>query len=393
VEVALSAARGERKSLVDYLLSNNNELKRVAMGNANLTMDQFRERADQVTGGSGSLASTIARLEGDVQSLSRELASTQERLDRNQADLNAEYARIEQIEASALATADEANDRVEAYRREVAELRAQVEAFENRTSRSVTSDRDQYRANLRDRDQRISELNQQILVLRDQVRRLRGETNDNRVTPLDEYALVDGEVAAVQAGDDVVVITLGREDKLVIGMTFSVFDSPSAIRPTESGDYLPGKAVIEVIGMEESSARCRVVRGSRGNPVVVGDVIANPVYDPDKTYNFVVFGNFDVDRDGVATPFERDQLVAVIERWGGDVIDDISGDLDFLVLGRRPEDPIQPAPNAPRVVYDEYLRLKNRVDRYNELFEQASASSIPVLNENRLRTLIGEFPR
>ena len=106
-----------------------------------------------------------------------------------------------------------------------------------------------------------------------------------------------------------------------------------------------------------------------------------------------MFGNFDVDRDGVATPFERDQLVAIIERWGGEVIDDISGDLDFLVLGRRPEDPIQPAPNAPRVVYDEYLRLKNRVDRYEQLFDAASASSIPVLNENRLRTLIGELPR
>jgi hypothetical protein len=190
-----------------------------------------------------------------------------------------------------------------------------------------------------------------------------------------------------------VVITLGREDKLVIGMTFSVFGSASAIRPTESGEYLPGKAVIEVIGMEESSARCRVIRASRGNPVVAGDVIANPVYDPDKVYNFVVFGNFDVDRDGVATPFERDQLVAIIERWGGEVIDDISGDLDFLVLGRRPDDPLQPAPNAPRAVYDEYLRLKNRVDRYEQLFNAASASSIPVLNENRLRTLIGELPR
>ena len=90
---------------------------------------------------------------------------------------------------------------------------------------------------------------------------------------------------------------------------------------------------------------------------------------------------------------EWHEAVALIERWGGEVIDDITGDLDFLVLGERPDAPLQPAPNAPRVVYDEYLRLKNRVDRYEELFEAASASSIPVLNQNRLRTLIGELPR
>lgn len=393
VEVALGAARAERQSLVDYLLTTNSELKRIATGNASMGIEQFRDRADQLTGGSGSLASTISRLEGQVDSLTRELASAEGRLATELANIASEKERVAQLEANAKATAAEATDRVGDYRREVEALRAQVEGFEDRTRRSVASDLAEYRGNLRDRDGRIAELNQQILVLRDQVRRLRGETDDNRIAPLDEYALVDGEVAAIQQGEDLVVITLGRDDKLVIGMTFSVYSTPSSIRPTESGEYLPGKAVIEVISMEASSARCRIIKSSRGNPVVAGDVIANPVYDPDKTYNFVVFGNFDADGDGVSTPFEREALVAVIERWGGEVIDDISGDLDFLVLGARPEEPLQPAPNAPRVVYDEYLRLKNRVDRYEELFEAASASSIPVLNQNRLRTLLGELPR
>jgi hypothetical protein len=85
--------------------------------------------------------------------------------------------------------------------------------------------------------------------------------------------------------------------------------------------------------------------------------------------------------------------VAIIERWGGEVIEEITGDLDFLVLGRKPNEPLQPAPNAPRAVYDEYLRQQNRVERYEQLFDEATASSIPVLNENRLRTLIGELPR
>ena len=35
--------------------------------------------------------------------------------------------------------------------------------------------------------------------------------------------------------------------------------------------------------------------------MVSGDVIANAVYDPKKSYRFVVFGAFDTDGDGVAT--------------------------------------------------------------------------------------------
>lgn len=397
VQAALRLSREDRdsKSLVDYLLRENNEIARIATGSTNLTADQVRQRVTSVADNdSVALTQVVTRLESEIARRDAELASAQERLDRLQADINAEMARISAVEQSAQATAAEATGRVGGYRDEVEGLRGRVEGFEQRVQREIASDRGEYQSNLRDRDDQIAELNQQVLALQDQVRRLRGEGGSDSVKPQDEFALVDGEIAAVTPSDNSVVITLGRRDKLVIGMLFSVYSSAAEIRPAPGTSvYSPGKAVIEIIGMDESSARCRVVRASRGNPVIVGDVIANPVYDPDKTYNFVVFGEFDVNRDGNATPYERDALVAVIERWGGEVIDDISGDLDFLVLGRRPSEPLQPAPNAPRPIYEQYLREKAAVDRYQSLFDEASNASIPVLNENRLRTLIGEFPR
>jgi hypothetical protein len=395
VQTALAAARSQRKSLVDHLLTDYRAVKRIATGNGDLTLEQVRSRVTELTGSDAeALTQTVTRLQSTLAGREADLANTQQRLARLQADIDAELVRIRTVEASAQQTAAEANDRVGDYRQGVDDLRSRVEGFEQRVQREVDTARARFQQEVRDRDNRIADLNQQLLVLRDQVRRLRGEAVSNSIAPLDEYALVDGEVAAIEPADNIVVITLGRRDKLVIGMTFSVFGTASEIRPAgPAGEYAPGKAVVEVISIDETSARCRVVRASRGNPVVVGDVIANPVYDPTKTYNFVVFGNFDVNRDGDATPYERDALVAIIERWGGKVIDEISGDLDFLVLGRRPVDPLEPAPNAPRAVFDEYLRLKARVDRYEQLFDAASASSIPVLNENRLRTLIGEFPR
>jgi len=395
VRTALSEARAARKSLVDHLLQKNNRLTTIAAGSPDLTVEQVASRVEDLTGSATTpLTQTVTRLQSELANREQELASAEERLDRLQADINAELERIRAVEQSAQATAAEATDRVGGYRNEVEDLRSRVEGFEQRVQREIDTDRAEFQEEIADRDQQISELKDRILVLQDQIRRLRGEGTTDRVKPLDEYALVDGEVAAVSPSENEVVITLGQDDKLVIGMTFSVYGTASEIRPANgANDYAPGKAVIEVIGMDDSSARCRIIRSSRGNPVVVGDVIANPVYDPEKTYNFVIFGNFDMNRDGVATPFERDALVAVIENWGGEVIDEITGDLDFLVLGERPIEPPVPAPNAPRVVYEQYLREKNLSERYRALFEAARASSIPVLNENRLRTLIGEFPR
>ena len=67
----------------------------------------------------------------------------------------------------------------------------------------------------------------------------------------------------------------------------------------------------------------------------------------------------------------------------------LSGEVDFLVLGSRPVVPPQPSADAPVAVVQEFIRLRNIAREYDKLFEQAAATSIPVLNENRLRTLIG----
>ena len=56
----------------------------------------------------------------------------------------------------------------------------------------------------------------------------------------------------------------------------------------------------------------------------------------------------------------------------------------------RPQD--VPGPDAPWEVLQEYVRLQRIVKRYDELFDRAIASSIPVLNENRLYTLLGSIP-
>jgi len=221
---------------------------------------------------------------------------------------------------------------------------------------------------------------------------LRG-TSEDALKPKDEFALVDGNIIEIRPTAGEVVIDLGRRDKVVLGQTFSVYrDGADKSPDLDSGEYNDGKAVIEIVDIRPDTSRARIVRESRGNPIVRGDIIANPVYDPKKEYTFVVYGQFDANQDGMATSLETAELAALIQNWGGTVQDDLSGGVDFLVMGRKPLLPPQPGPGAPIEVLQEYVRLQRMVAKYDELFKTAVATSIPVLNENRLYTLIGAFP-
>ena len=70
--------------------------------------------------------------------------------------------------------------------------------------------------------------------------------------------------------------------------------------------------------------------------------------------------------------------------------DDLAGDVDFLILGTRPIVPPPPPPGADIAVLSEWQRLDRMARRYDDLFNKARDSSIPVLNQNRLFYLIGQ---
>ena len=50
-------------------------------------------------------------------------------------------------------------------------------------------------------------------------------------------------------------------------------------------------------------------------------------------------GDFDLDNDGKVDWNGRENVAAVIEAWGGEVVDKMSETTDFLVLGMGPTVP------------------------------------------------------
>ena len=382
------------ESLVNFLLTQNRELKALAVGSADVDLATARQRASERGGvANGSMLSRIESLQAENAALTQQRDEERRLRLVAQADASAANDRVGTIDQSRQAAVAAATGNVDEYRRGVEGYRDDAGATADEMRALLAEERGRLTAEIREREDRIAELNNDLLVQRDLVRRLRGEGEAQTLAPLDEYALVDGSVVGIEPLDDSVIISLVADDKLVLGMTFSVYASAANIRPDlETGEYSPGKAIIEVIRIEEGNARCRVVRQQVGNPPVRGDIIASPFYDPEKTYAFVVEGHFDTDRDGAFTPFERDDLAGLITRWGGVIHDGIQGDTDFLVIGRRPELPPAPPADAPLPVVENFVRLQQAIARYDRRFQQAADTGIPVLNENRLRTLIGDLP-
>ena len=327
------------------------------------------------------------------------MANTNVALQRAEADraaanenLKNETARVSRIEAEHKATVETLTAQIGQYRGEVEENRTGTEVYKKNLDTRVSRAEGEFTAEKKRLNDSVSRLKEENLILRNQLLSLRAERNKEILRPADEFSLVDAQVIGVDGAEHKAFISIGEQQRVRLGMTFTVYADASSIRPDEAGNYPRGKATMEVINVGPSSATCRITSEVRGNPVVSGDVIANAVYDPKKVYKFVIYGNFDINRDGFPSPGERNDLKALVESWGGKSSDELAGDADFLILGERPILPPQPASDAPFEVFQEFVRQQQAATKYDDLYRKASETSVPILNENRLYTLIGKSP-
>jgi hypothetical protein len=357
------------------------------------TYETFTGKIRTIEGASsGNLLGVIAERDSSIRALNTKL----EQADKDrQAALNNqanEAARTKQLQEGHQKTLAAMNAEIERYKAEVDRYRDEVNEAKNFMSSEVERHRDTGASTELALNQKIRALENETLQLKDQLAKLRGQKSNEILRGRPEETLVDANIISIDPGANTVTLDRGRRDKIVLGMQFAVYNNSSSIRPGPDGEYPAGKAAVEIINIGDASSTARVISETRGNPIVRGDVVANAIYDPNKVYTFLVYGNFDANGDGIATQHEAEDIKAVISAWGGNTTNELSGDVDFLVLGQRPQLPPRPVVDSPLPVVLEYQRIDQMANRYDELFQQATSTSIPVLNENRLYTLIGGRP-
>ncbi|MEO1583497.1 MAG: hypothetical protein AAFR96_02860 [Planctomycetota bacterium] len=387
----LAAAGAEGQSLVGYLTSQLNQTYSKVTGNRRDRFAALEAKSSAIEGAdAGDLLSVIRGLRSENESTRQARDAAVDARDDALRTLRENTDRVEELEQSQRQTVARLQTRIDEMQADAQRYRDGLDGVEDRYAQELSATRASAEESERALQQQISGLQQRNLILEDEVSSLREQVRGSALTPKDESTLVDGTVVNTNPARNEVFISQGRRQNVVLGMTFEVYADAAQIRVDEETGELPrGKASVEVVNVGETSSRCRVLRELQGNPVVRGDVIANALYDPDKVYVFLVAGNFDTNGDRQATPAERAEIEALVEEWGGRTTQEFTGDVDFLVLGAPPVLPPQPGVTSPIALVEQYIRKEAELKRYNDLLDQAARTSVPVLNENRLYTLIG----
>lgn len=393
VRALITRAKENRQSLVGFMVESQGGVMQKVTGVRRDTLSDLETKLAGVTGAETStVLSLLQQRDAQIRNLNDSLAQAEAARQAALADQQAEVARIASLMATQQSTVDALNAQVGALRSEVEEYRTGADQYKARIDAASDAARNEAAEERRRLEAQVATLRDENLVLSNQVQVLRGQRSSEILRGGDEASLVDGSVVELDTAQRQVFLSIGSRQHVVLGMTFTVYNDARAIQPRDDGTYPPGKATLEVISVGDTTSTARILSEIRGNPIVRGDVVANALFDPNKVYKFRVIGNFDANRDAIATPAERTEIEALIAAWGGEVVTDLSGDVDFLVLGERPLVPARPGSDAPFAVVQEFSRLSREADQYDTLLRQAGATSIPVLNENRLYTLIGRVP-
>ncbi|MBX3358424.1 MAG: hypothetical protein KF745_08345 [Phycisphaeraceae bacterium] len=386
-----AAAKAKNKSAIGYMSDSMQDLGQAVAGSRRVAADALLEQIRKVEGAeSSNLLAVLRERDAKVTALASQLKDAVEARQRAQKDLENEAKRTLAIETAKNETVAALTAEVDKYKDEIEKYREDINVTKDRMDQEIDKTREAARAREAELIGQARESQEKAAIAGETVKRLQEQLRGKVFKPGEEFALVDGQIVGADAGLGQYFINRGRKDNVVLGMTFEVYSDANQIRPDpQTGDYPAGKATLEVIKIDDTTSTLRMIRERRGNPVVKGDVIANAIYDPNKVYKFHIYGLFDANRDGLATQQEQADIEALIKEWGGEIATDLTGDVDFLVLGQKPTLPPAPPSTAPPAVVQNYVNLRNYVQQYDRLWEQANATSIPILNENRLRTLTG----
>jgi hypothetical protein len=306
----------------------------------------------------------VAQLEGEVDKLIEGNAAEKDNLDSRAQEISQQLADVEE-------------DRTR-YRRERDE---QVAALERRNE----DHRRQADADLTEERQRSAELDGRVVELQQRTQALQEKFSGLMIGPqeLGTARQPDGRILTAVPGDDVVYIDRGRNDRLVLGMMFAVYSADDGI-PADGR----AKAQIEVVSIDDEAAECKIVAVAPNELILEGDLVANPIYEPNRAVGFLVVGVFDLNHDGVPDADGVATIESLVTEWGGTISAELTALTDFVVLGGAPRRPRPLSDGSPEQT-DQHDMMQQVYDRYVETIEAARTLAVPILNQEVFLNFLG----
>jgi len=296
-------------------------------------------------------------------------------------------AETQQKEQTLLAEKEKYEQQVYKIKQDYDKLQTLIKQTTEQQVQTLMADKDRVEAQLDKTRDKLLKTQAQLKMNQDRLKRIQQELWKVAPPPDSNVPAYkpDGKIMLVD--NQIVHLNIGSDNRVYRGLTFSVYEKDMPI-PKDG----KGKAEIEVFDVGKNFAAARITHSEKRMPIVVDDIVANLVWDSDRTNVFVVAGEFDLDGDGNIDYDGGDKIKALIEKWGGSVADTVSTKTDFLVLGRPPRVPRLPTVEDIEVdpmATEKYEAASQKLAHYNQIQSQAQTLWIPVFNTERFLYFIG----
>jgi len=354
------------------------------------TLRSAQEHIDIADPNTTGLVQIIGYLTAELENTKKAKLATEEQLNDLQKRFDSATQIIGEKEQAHLSEKNK-------LQQQVNQIQADYEDLQARLNKSTEDQIDTYRKQLEEATANLKTLNDELLktqaelkMAEDIMKRAQQEVMVIKPPP-DHEVLAhrpDGEIILIDDQAKVVHLNIGSNQHVYRGLTFTVYDRSGSI-PKDG----KGKAEIEVFDVADTYSAARITQSEPKRPILQGDIVANLIWNSDKTNVFVIAGDFDLDNDGNFDTNAIGKITALIEKWGGRVADTITIDTDFLLLGSQPQVPTQQPTFEERELdpgaMQRYEALLKKLNHYNQLQSQAQALWIPIFRYERFLYFIG----
>lgn len=326
-------------------------------------------------------ADAVAKSKADLADVNKRLTETME---AQKAEVAKRDQAVQAAEAKTTAAETASKSAIEEKQKQVDEFSKKVDEIQKQAAESLAGIQQQVDTLTREKAEVQKKLDSTLIKLATYRVDVKNPTVRN----------IDATITQI-APDSICYIDLGYGDHIVPGLTFEVYDKLDGMPKfqTSSDVDLPkGKGSIEILNVGQNSSQCRIIYTAPGQQLSQGDLCANLIYDKNVKPVFYLYGQFDMDNNGVPTEGEAEQIKALINRWGGQVSDKLTVNVDYVIMGKEPAVPVySKEEQQDPLIAQRVKEAQDRLKAFDDVRNNASTLHIPVLNQTRFLYYIGYF--
>ena len=263
-------------------------------------------------------------------------------------------------------------------------LRKEGEDFAARRAAALNAKIDSSQAQVLAKDKTLMLRDAKVLKLERFIAYLEGlvsvlKTDKIRKDALARKIIPDGAVMGDPDRDGYCYIDVGEANGIKHGWVFTVYES------AETAGITRRKGALVVTRVLPNISECRLTSDVGGDVYTVtkGDLVSNVAFDRRYPRKFVVAGLFDLHGAGRATQAGTKAVKKMIRSHRATVVETVTVDVDYVVLGAEPPRPPAATADDPPQVRWARREAAKAADHYQAIKKRAIELKIPVMNTGR----------